>query len=161
MVYRRRAVAATYERLITEIPVYMKEVQDFRRDEDAAMLQCNCDSVEHSWRARRLRRREGDLALFPQQRHATSLEERLALSHLREASSPPPPVSEVGMGKRPRETDLDGSQRKVQRDRREYSALSSNSSSRSSSCTTGSESNASSVRVDVTRHTERSRKLRQ
>ncbi|CAC9448962.1 topoisomerase-related function protein-like protein [Leishmania infantum JPCM5] len=160
MVYRRRAVAAAYKRLNAEMPAYMKEVQDFRRDEDAAMLQGNCDGVAHSWRARRLRRREGDPILFPQQRNVTSLEERLALSHLRESSSPPPPASEVDMKKRQREAGDEDSQRKVQRDRREDSALPSRSSSRSSPCTTGSESNASSVRVDVTRRTERSRKLR-
>ncbi|TPP52490.1 hypothetical protein CGC21_10405 [Leishmania donovani] len=125
-------------RLNAEMPAYMKEVQDFRRDEDAAMLQGNCDG----------------------QRNVTSLEERLALSHLRESSSPPPPASEVDMKKRQREAGDEDSQRKVQRDRREDSALPSRSSSRSSPCTTGSESNASSVRVDVTRRTERSRKLR-
>lgn len=161
MVYRRRAVAATYKRLNAEMPEYMKEVQDFRRDEDAAMLRLNCESVAHSWRARRLLRRDGDAFVFPQQRNVTSLEERLALSHLRGSSSPPPtPASEVGIAKRQREAEDAGSQRKAQRNRREGSALPSRSSSRSSSPSTGSESNASSVRVDVTRRTERSRKLR-
>ncbi|CAG9569008.1 topoisomerase-related function protein-like protein [Leishmania major strain Friedlin] len=161
MVYRRRAVAAAYKRLSAEVPAYMKEVQDFRRDEDVAMLQGNGDGVAHSWRARRLRRREGDPVPFPQQRRVTSLEERLVLSQLRESSSPPPPASEVGTKRRQREAEDEMSRRKVQRNRRQDTVLPSRSSSPSSSCTTGSESHASSVRVDVSRRTERSRKLRQ
>ncbi|XQJ24828.1 topoisomerase-related function protein-like protein [Leishmania guyanensis] len=161
MVYRRRAVAVTYEQLNAEMPAFMKEVRHFRRDEDAAMLQHNCDRAAHSWRARRLLRREGHAVLFPQRRNITSLEERLALSRLQESSSPPPPESKVGAAKRQREPEREDDHRKAQHSRRDYSVMSSRSTSKSSSYTSGSESNASSVRVDVTRRAERSRKLQQ
>ncbi|KAG5486864.1 hypothetical protein LSCM4_06330 [Leishmania orientalis] len=159
MVYRRQAIAATYERLKADMPVHMAEVRRFRRAEDEAMLRHNCDCPAHSWRARRLLRREGNPFPFPQQRSATSLEERLALSRLHESSSPPPPASRVGGEKRQREVERHESLMKARKGRREYSVSLSDSSSRSSSQPSDSGSNASSVRVSVMRRTERSRKL--
>ncbi|KAG5510936.1 hypothetical protein JKF63_06437 [Porcisia hertigi] len=161
MVYRRQAVAATYERLRAEMPAFMKEVRRFRREADASMLQRNTDSAVYSWRARRLLRREGEPFLFPQQRNVTTLEERLALSRLRESLSPPSAELKGGAVKRQRECEPVESRRDVRKGRRERSVSSSRGTSRSPSHSSDSESNASSVRIDVTRRTERARKLRQ
>ncbi|KAG5486211.1 hypothetical protein LSCM1_07331 [Leishmania martiniquensis] len=159
MVYRRRAIAATYERLKAEMPVYVKEVRRFRRAEDEAMLQHNCCHTAFSWRARRLLRREGTSFLFPQQRSVTSLEERLALSRLHESSSPHPPESKVGGEKRQREGAREERRMKARKGCREYSAPLSDRSSPSSVRSFDSGSNASSVRVSAMRRTERNRKL--
>lgn len=162
MVYRRQAVAATYERLCREMPAYMQEVREFHAEEDAAMLQRNCGSASHSWAAQRLQLlrcqarggnsgEDGSTSLFPQQRPVTSLEERLALSrlHTSSAATSVTPASPVA---------------KSQKRRREHEVASSSSSRSSSSSTSlprsDSGSNASSVRVDVSRTTERRRRLR-
>ncbi|KPI83140.1 topoisomerase-related function protein-like protein [Leptomonas seymouri] len=176
MVFRRQAIAATYERLCAEMPVYMDEVRRFHREEDAAMLPSNA----RSWREWRRLRRGGDEAFLRdnlQPRSVTTLEERLALARLHESAAPPsssPAKPESGNAlKRIRpggDDSKEGDSGKVKKRRTDSStgvtcavssSHSSSSSSRSSSgYSSDTQSNASSVRMDVTRETERRQRMR-
>ncbi|KPA74300.1 topoisomerase-related function protein-like protein [Leptomonas pyrrhocoris] len=187
MIFHRQAIATTYAKLSTEMPVYMEEVRRFHGEEDAAMLPSNA----RSWRERRQLRRGGDgdapfLWETQPPRSVTSLEERLALAHLHGATAAAPPAASTipterdsgNSWKRLRQDgDDDRSANEIRRGRRRTessaketyvvsSSASSSSSSESSSSRpsrsydSDAESNASSVREDVTRTTERSRRMR-
>lgn len=187
MVFRRQAIASTYARLCTEMPAYMADVRRFREAEDAAMLPSN----GRSWRERRQERRGGEAAPFlwekVEPRSVTSLAERLALANLSDAASAtasatktavksPKPTAAASASnsesgnpwKRLRSGSGDGgrddSSTAAQRRHRRADAVSVDSSSDgegSSGYDSGSRSNASSVRVDVSHETARRRRMRE
>jgi hypothetical protein len=176
MLFHRQAIATTYERLCSEMPAYMDEARRSHREEDAAMLSSNA----RSWRERRQLQRGGEKPfLWEQQkpRSVTSLEERLALARLHEAtpsalssSSTPATVSgnpwkRLRSGSNEEDKEERGEGREGGGCRREEalsvsSASSGSASSRSrSGYDSDTESNASSVRINVTTEAERSRRM--